>query len=100
MNCILPAFLMARILKSKGHRRTERFYVRVRFRFKVRFRFSFRVRFRVRHSYDIYIYDCLSEGMSVEITRAIKWPNEVRTACSLEHMIARPRWYWNRLLDL
>ena len=26
-------------------------------------------------------------------TRAIKWPNEVRTACSLENMLARPRWY-------
>ena len=70
---------MARILKSKGHRRTERFYVRVRFRFKVRFRFSFRVRFRVRfrfrfrvrfrvivrvrvrHSYDINMTACQKE---------------------------------------
>ena len=45
MNCILPAFLMARILKSKGHRRTERFYVRV----------------RVRHSYDINMTACQKE---------------------------------------
>ena len=48
---------MARILKSKGHRRTERFYVRVRFRF----RFRFRVRVRVRHSYNINMTACQKE---------------------------------------
>ena len=66
MNCVLPAFLMARILKSKGHRRRERFYA---------------LGLDTSHSYGINITACQKE-LSAETTRAIKWLNEPGVVCS------------------